>query len=60
MCCMMATFLTGILASASLSVGDAAPDFVVKDIEGKTHELAEMVKHGPVVLAFFPKAFTPG
>lgn len=41
-------------------VGDTAPDFEVEDTQGNTHKLSEMVENGPVVLAFFPKAFTPG
>lgn len=57
---IIASFLSGILASATFGVGDAAPDFSVKDIDGKTRKLAEMTRQGPVVLAFFPKAFTPG
>jgi len=57
---MIVSILAGILASTSLGAGDAAPDFSARDIDGKTHALAEMVKQGPVVLAFFPKAFTPG
>lgn len=40
--------------------GDIAPDFTVEDTEGTTHHLSEMVSKGPVILAFFPKAFTPG
>ena len=42
------------------SPGDIAPDFEARDTEGNTHKLSEMVKQGPVILAFFPKAFTPG
>lgn len=42
------------------AVGDIAPDFEVNDTEGETHTLSEMVTRGPVILAFFPKAFTPG
>jgi peroxiredoxin len=57
---MFASILSGLIASASLGVGDAAPNFVVKDIDGQPRALAELVKQGPLVLAFFPKAFTPG
>jgi peroxiredoxin Q/BCP len=45
---------------ANLNVGDTAPDFEVADTDGQKHKLSEMVKRGPVILAFFPKAFTPG
>lgn len=41
-------------------VGDIAPDFEVTDTAGQAHKLSEMVTRGPVILAFFPKAFTPG
>lgn len=50
-------------ATAALKVGDKAPDFsttgAVGGKEFKLH-LAEQLKHGPVVLYFFPKAFTSG
>lgn len=52
--------LIGLVASSSLGVGDAAPDFSVRDIDGNSVDLVEMLRQGPVVLAFFPKAFTPG
>ena len=40
--------------------GDTAPDFDVTDTDGNRHKLSEIVERGPVILAFFPKAFTPG
>lgn len=50
-------------ATAALKVGDKAPDFnttgAVGGKEFKLH-LAEQLKKGPVVLYFFPKAFTSG
>jgi peroxiredoxin len=50
-------------ATAALKVGAKAPDFsttgAVGGKEFKIH-LAEQVKKGPVVLYFFPKAFTSG
>jgi len=45
---------------ASLHVGSVAPDFTATDTDGQMRTLSEMVKKGPVVLAFFPKAFTSG
>ena len=45
---------------SELRPGDIAPDFTATDTEGNTHELSELVARGPVILAFFPKAFTPG
>ena len=50
-------------ATAALKVGDKAPDFTTMGAVGgkpfKVH-LAEQLKKGPVVLYFFPKAFTSG
>ena len=43
-----------------LSVGDTAPDFTVTDTDGEEHTLSDLVTRGRVILAFFPKAFTPG
>ena len=45
---------------ANLAVGDRAPGFNVKDTEGNTLELSALLAKGPVIIAFFPKAFTPG
>jgi peroxiredoxin Q/BCP len=42
-----------------LKAGDAAPDFKVKDHEGKEWSLAGL-KGKNAVLWFFPKADTPG
>jgi peroxiredoxin len=57
---MLAGILTGMLLGAAPKVGDAAPDFTATDTEGKKLTLSEMLKDGPVILAFFPKAFTGG
>ena len=50
-------------ANAALKVGDKAPDFTTTGAVGgkefKIH-LADQLKKGPVVLYFFPKAFTSG
>lgn len=50
-------------AHAALAPGAKAPDFTTRGaIAGKvtTVHLAELLKRGPVVLYFFPAAFTPG
>ena len=50
-------------AHASLAVGAKAPDFDLKAAQaGKEFDfsLANALKKGPVVLYFFPAAFTPG
>jgi peroxiredoxin Q/BCP len=57
---MLTTLLTAILLGATPKVGDVAPDFTVKDTEGTTYTLSKMLEKGPVILAFFPKAFTSG
>ena len=50
-------------AFASLKVGDKAPDFTAPaTLGGKefTFHLADALKHGPVVVYFYPAAFTKG
>ena len=50
-------------ASAALKQGAKAPNFVTAGaIGGKPFklDLAEQLRHGPVVLYFYPKAFTKG
>ena len=42
-----------------LKIGDAAPDFTVKDDHGATVQLSKM-RGKNVVLWFYPKADTPG
>jgi peroxiredoxin len=59
-------FLTSLLttpAMAALNVGDLAPDFTTQaSLGGKefTYRLADALKQGPVVLYFYPAAFTRG
>jgi peroxiredoxin Q/BCP len=45
--------------SASVRVGDRAPEFSLEDAEGKTVRLADL-RGSPVVLYFYPKDDTPG
>ena len=42
----------------ALAVGDAAPDFTLKDQDGNEHTLSSFKGDQPVVLAFVPFAFT--
>jgi len=60
---LTASVLISAPAAAALKVGDKAPDFATTGAVGgkefKLH-LAEQLKKGPVVLYFFPKAFTSG
>jgi hypothetical protein len=37
-----------------------APDFTLVDTDGNSVALHDLLKRGPVLLAFFPKAFTGG
>jgi thioredoxin-dependent peroxiredoxin len=60
---LVASSLAFAPATAALKVGAKAPDFTTTGaIGGKAFKLhlAERLKKGPVVLYFFPKAFTSG
>jgi peroxiredoxin Q/BCP len=62
----MATGVTNValgraLASeVTLSPGDPAPLFELLASDGVTYRLADFLGHKPVVIAWFPKAFTGG
>ena len=43
-----------------LSSGDSAPDFELAGSDGRTYRLREYAGRKPVVVAWFPKAFTGG
>ncbi len=43
-----------------LKTGDAAPDFSLLDQKGEKVTLSDLLKSGPVVLFFYPKAMTTG
>ncbi|EAT4156919.1 peroxiredoxin [Salmonella enterica] len=56
-------FLTSFVASAALKKGDRAPDFTLQGaLAGKTvtFSLHKALVQGPVVLYFFPVAFSTG
>jgi len=60
---ILAATLLAVPALAALKPGDAAPDFTAPaSLGGKqfSFSLAEALKKGPVVLYFYPAAFTPG
>ena len=60
---LSAAILVATSAWAALPVGARAPDFVTQGaLAGKPFRLhlREQLRHGPVVLYFFPKAFTKG
>lgn len=59
----LAALLFSPLAQAALKVGDSAPGFTTQAaVAGKAFDfdMAATLKKGPVVLYFFPKAFTQG
>lgn len=54
---------TALQANAALKVGDRAPDFTAAATLGGhefTFRLADALKNGPVVVYFYPAAFTQG
>ena len=58
---MLAALLSvGAAQAADLAPGAKAPDFALAGSDGRTHRLADYVGRQGVVLAWFPKAFTPG
>jgi peroxiredoxin len=59
----LASLLGSAPALAALKVGDKAPDFQAKASMGgnvTSFSLASNLQQGPVVLYFYPAAFTPG
>lgn len=57
------TLALALPALAALSVGSKAPDFTLQATQAGnvfTFSLADALKKGPVVLYFYPAAFTPG
>ncbi len=58
----MISAIFGVLL-AMLSVGNRAPDFELRGSDGKLYRLNDLLAEGGgggIVLAWFPKAFTPG
>ncbi|MDQ2991845.1 MAG: peroxiredoxin, partial [Candidatus Eremiobacteraeota bacterium] len=59
----IATLALTAPALAALKVGEKAPDFTLQSSLGgavSTFHLADALKAGPVVLYFYPAAFTTG
>lgn len=46
--------------AGALEVGDKAPDFELQASDGNTYRLSDFAGKQPVILAFFPAAFTGG
>ena len=49
-----------VAGAEEIVVGSEAPAFSLTGSDGRTHTLAEHAGKRGVVLAWFPKAFTPG
>ena len=56
---LLLTSLASSLAAA-LEVGEPAPDFLFEGSDGSLHRLSEHRGQRGVIVAWFPKAFTPG
>ena len=56
----IAVLLSGIMATASVKVGNVAPDFSLHDQNGNLIRLSDFHGKRAVVLAFYVKAGTPG
>jgi peroxiredoxin Q/BCP len=52
--------LSGAAQAADLAPGAKAPDFALPGSDGREHRLSDYAGKQGVVLAWFPKAFTPG
>ncbi len=52
--------LAAVAGAEELVVGSQAPAFALPGSDGRIHSLAEHAGERAVVLAWFPKAFTPG
>ncbi|HEV2672634.1 MAG TPA: redoxin domain-containing protein [Gemmatimonadales bacterium] len=46
--------------SEPLAVGSKAPPFTAAASDDRTYTLADLLKHGPVALVFYPGNNTPG
>ncbi len=57
---MAIPLLAALLGAMPIKVGDRAPDFALTDTAGHTRQLSRLLRDGPVILYFFPKAFTSG
>ena len=57
---LVAVFALGGQFAAAVEEGDKAPDFSLQASDGATYTLSQFAGDKPVVIAFFPKAFTGG
>lgn len=54
------TLTGGFMSAQPLGVGDKAPSFKMRGSDGKEYASTDLVGKKPVVIAWFPKAFTGG
>jgi peroxiredoxin Q/BCP len=57
---MTASLMAMVFGAVALKAGDKAPDFTLPEADGQPVTLSKLLEKGPVILAFYPKAFTPG
>jgi len=57
---LVAVMALGSQFAAALEEGDKAPDFMLQASDGQSYSLSQFAGDKPVVIAFFPKAFTGG
>ena len=57
---LLASVALGSQLAVALEVGEKAPDFSLPASDGSTYSLSQFLGEKPVVIAFFPKAFTGG
>ncbi len=58
--CLSLPLTVSAQSGKPLKVGDAAPKFKLQGSDGKTYALEELIAKQPVVIAWFPRAFTGG
>lgn len=57
---LMAVMALGSQFAAAVEEGEKAPDFMLQASDGQSYTLSQFAGEKPVVIAFFPKAFTGG
>ncbi len=50
---------SGAIARTMLKVGDRAPAFMLKNAKGQTIDVADLLKEGPVIVAFYRGGWCP-
>jgi len=51
---------SGVSVVGEVTAGDPAPAFSLPGSDGETYTLAQFIGKKPIVIAWFPKAFTGG